>query len=118
MNHSWNVKCLAEKDVIAADETEKCLVQTQKVEENLSSQHQDKLDDHTTKSSEQLEKLKESWTQKCESEKDSLRDTLEDEFDTEQRQLQDDLAAEHDEAMAASTAALKEECSAEQAEFK
>ena len=62
MNHSWNVKCLAEKDEVVADEIEKCLVQTQKLEEELQSQHQDKLDDHTSKSADQLEKLKESWT--------------------------------------------------------
>jgi hypothetical protein len=43
---------------------------------------------------------------------------MEDEFATEKQQLKDDLAAEHAENSKASTAALQEQCAAEQADFK
>lgn len=84
----------------------------------MTDQHQDKLEKHTAKSDEMMEKLKTSWDQKCASEKDELRDTLEEEHDTAKEALKDVLEKKHQDKLGANTAQLKEACSVEKADFK
>ena len=118
MNHSWNIKCKKEKDEVASEHLEKCLAQTQQLEDQLSRDHQDNVEAHTEKSNGLVEKLKESWAQKCESEKESVRDTDAAEFDVQKQALKDELKEKHQEKVDAAATRLKEQCATEKAEFK
>ena len=116
--HSLSVKCTAEKDVVTSTEIEKCLQTTQEIEDELSANHEDTLEEHSSKSSELIITMKAALTDQCASEKDEAVDIVTELLNAEHAQTVKDLTKENQDKVKEVIVQLQTVCAMEKADFK